>query len=250
MLKAINLELKLPDNRKVNYSMGSIMQGVLMEIVSANIAEELHKIEIRPYTQHIYFDKATGKNIWRITALNKYAVKNILDKVLEFDEVIHLKQKKYDISIISKSIEQEITYKGLVEKIFLSEELIRKYELEFLTTTAFKSQGEYQITPEIRWILQSLINRWNLFSSEISLDEKGLLEELAKQVFLKKYNLHSEVFGLENTRIQGFRGNAVFACNGPKNLRNLIAILFTYANYAGIGIKTAMGMGGVKSKIS
>lgn len=249
MLKAINLEIKLPDNRKANFSMGSIMQGVLMEMVAPNIAEELHKIAIRPYTQHFYYDKVRDKNIWRITALNEYGVKNVLDSILEFDQKIYLKQKKYDITIISKNIEQETTYKELVEKVFLSDELIRNYELNFLTTTSFKSQGEYQITPEIRWILQSLLNRWNLFSNEVSLDEKGLLEDLEKYLFLKKYNLHSEFFGLENTRIQGFRGNTVFGCKGPKNLRNLIVVLFTYANYSGIGIKTAMGMGGVKSKI-
>lgn len=250
MLKAINLEIKLPNNRNVNSSMGSIMQGVLMGIINTNIAEELHKISIRPYTQHIYFDKATGKNIWRITALNEYAVVNILEPILELADKIYLKQKNYDIAIISKKIEKETTYKKLVETTFLSDELIRNYELDFLTTTAFKSKGRYQITPEVRWILQSLINRWNLFSSEVSLDEKGLLEELEQHLFLKKYNLHSECFGLENIRLLGFKGNVVFGCNGPKNLRNLIAVLFAYANYSGIGIKTAMGMGGTKSKIN
>ena len=36
---------------------------------------------------------------------------------------------------------------------------------------------------------------------------------------------------------------------GDRVINNMLGLLFEYANYAGIGIKTALGMGAVKTKI-
>ena len=53
-------------------------------------------------------------------------------------------------------------------------------------------------------------------------------------------------FHLEGTSIPAFMGHMEVHINGPQPLVNLIHLLLRYGEYAGVGIKTAMGMGAMR----
>ena len=42
---------------KIVQSIGSVLHGVLMELVGTEYAGQLHETGLRPYSQYIYFDK-------------------------------------------------------------------------------------------------------------------------------------------------------------------------------------------------
>lgn len=53
MLTQVEIELQLPEGTKLNQSMGSVMQGVLMEKTDPDWAEQMHQMEVRPYSQYV-----------------------------------------------------------------------------------------------------------------------------------------------------------------------------------------------------
>ena len=57
MLKIFEITLGMPPEVRVNSSMGSVFQGALMELLSEDVAIELHQAGLRPYTQTVYFDR-------------------------------------------------------------------------------------------------------------------------------------------------------------------------------------------------
>ena len=83
--------------------------------------------------------------------------------------------------------------------------------------------------PDAQLILQSLLGRWRSFSERVRLDEPDLAERLAPACRISSYRLQSAPFSLERHTIYGFRGQ----------------LRFYFAPFAGVGIKTALGMGAV-----
>ena len=93
-------------------------------------------------------------------------------------------------------------------------------------------------------IIQSLLNRWNRFSVNFRIEE-DTAQILATFCQVKEYVLQTQLFLLEHQKIKGFCGSMKIdfeTCSTAK-LNNLLGLLFNYANYSGVGIKTALGMG-------
>ena len=75
-----------------------------------------------------------------------------------------------------------------------------------------------------------------------------LLEEICRQTKITGYRVSSSYYPVHNVRIPGFIGEVRFKCRGNQTLRNYVAMLLHFAEYAGVGIKTSMGMGAVSLK--
>ena len=120
--------------------------------------------------------------------------------------------------------------------------------LSFLTPTSFKSAGSYVFMPSVRLILQNLLMRYNqLYEGDKEVDEETMLymERCARIV---SYKLHSQYFPhvTKDHKIPAFVGSVVLKCHGPQPMIGLVRMLLKFGEYAGIGIKTSMGMGGVR----
>lgn len=70
-----------------------------------------------------------------------------------------------------------------------------------------------------------------------------LLEEV---LILKNYNLRSNTFSLEGIRVPSFCGELEYFINAPQHIINMVHMLAEFGTYSGVGIKTSMGMGGIK----
>ena len=71
-----------------------------------------------------------------------------------------------------------------------------------------------------------------------------------KEIQIVDYHLHMHPFSLEGRRIRAFRGNVSYGLFRNDMAARLTAILMYFASYAGIGIKTALGMGGTETDVS
>lgn len=67
MLRQVEFELTLPAGEKLNQSMGSLLQGLLMERTDSSWAQEMHTQQVRPYSQ--YVTVVEGKPVWRIQTI-------------------------------------------------------------------------------------------------------------------------------------------------------------------------------------
>lgn len=116
----------------------------------------------------------------------------------------------------------------------------------FITPASFKKGEVDYPLPDPKLLFKSLINKWNYFSPvKIPVDLRPAIDE-------KLYIVHTSIktYKVElslGSAITGFVGKAIFA---GKNLTEeelkWLAILGNFANFAGVGRKTTMGLGMTK----
>ncbi len=246
MLTQAEIELTLPAGQILNQSMGSILQGALMEIVSPTWAEAMHAQKVRPYSQ--YAAMVEGKPCWRIQTLTDEALEEILVPLMK-QPSLTLKQRGSEVGLSHFRIVKQETFEAIEEKYWTGGR-IHHIDLNFLTSTSIKSQGQYAIFPDPRLVFVSLVNKWNLFSQGSTIEEENLFDHLASQMDISGYKLHMHPFSLEGRRIRAFRGSVQYGFFKNPAAASLAATLVSFADYAGVGIKTALGMGGAESHVA
>ena len=235
------------NTEKIEQNLGVYFQGWLMEQLPNEYVERLHHSGLKPYTIKA---TPTGDTIHFVVGLlNDQASKQIGSLLLNPDcrEINLDMSQQRCFSIVEKHI-QHLTEKDLSEIFYHSGEVQPGFSLYFRSPTAFKSQGEYIFFPDVRLLFQSLMKKYSyVFDGSEHVDVE-LLEEICQQTKITGYRVSSSYYPVHNVRIPGFVGEVRFKCRGNQTLRNYIAMLLQFAEYAGVGIKTSMGMGAVSLK--
>ncbi|GBR73424.1 CRISPR/Cas system-associated RAMP superfamily protein Cas6 [Candidatus Termititenax aidoneus] len=245
MLTSLDIELEAQNG--INRYSGSLLHGVLMEKLDADYAEALHHNELQPFSQFLFRDYQKDCYVWRISTLTAEAKENIIQRLLTDNAAeIVLKHNNAQIKILSKNLTDPATYQTLADNT-MTGELQRRLVLRFVTPTTFKSAGEFVLFPDVRLVYSSLWRKWNAFASAIALDDAAAQEHLIKHTKLSAYRLRTTRYELEGIRVNSFWGEVCWHVNGPETLARLGSLLIAFASYAGVGAKTALGMGGVNA---
>ncbi len=110
------------------------------------------------------------------------------------------------------------------------------------------SREHYRDLPTTRLIVQSLIRKWNGCFPEYHIDDtdgQGM-DALAVGLLCQRFRLCNQTFYLKGNAIPGFVGTTILENHLHGFHRLLADTLLYFSGYAGVGIKTALGMGGVK----
>lgn len=249
MIQTLEIKLVVPDGVRLPQSACSLLHGVLMEQIDSAYADFLHQNALRPYSQYLHFEKEKNALYWRITALNEEAKNKILAVAFALPQTVLLKQKNIELQLVSKELLPATDYGSLAEKYFTQPLAGRYLSLDFITSCSFKSEGQYAIFPQVPFLLRSLIKRWNAFADRERLDAQGLVDDLAQEVYVADYKLRLQPFSVDGARIPAFSGNYTLGMKNNLMSNRIIAMLGDYANYCGIGIKTALGMGAVRTSL-
>ena len=232
MIYRLTMEFTLDKKQKIDYNIGSVLQGIMMTFLDRDYGDLMHKQSLRPYSQ--YFEVKGNKYYWIINTLTDEAKTEIIDKILESD------RRSLDLTYRKSKLN--------IEDIKLSEGIIlddigkRDIIVEFKTPTSFKkSTGGYEIFPTVRHIFNSIINKYKNFISD-DLDE-NLLEKIVENVEIVEYNLRTSHFNVKGNYVPGFMGTVCFKVKGSKEFKNEVMKLLQFAKYSGIGLKGTMGMG-------
>ena len=245
MLTLAETELHLPEGILLNQSFGSIFHGALISELDREWAAKMH--EQRPYSQYLLVKE--GKPYWRLAVLTEEAFEHILRPIMRKDSLC-LEQKGYEVGLDDFHMVKQDSFQGLEERFWTGTDKVHHIDLEFLTSASFKKNGEYMIFPELPLVLNSLIRKWNAYSDSMVLGEERLGDRLAESMCITDYRLHTHSFSVEGRRIRAFRGNIRLGLFKDDITRRMASMLAAFADYAGIGIKTAMGMGAVHSDIA
>ncbi len=251
-LKRLEIKFALPSSIKLNQAIGSIMQGVLMENIDHDYATYLHRQNLRPYSQYIFFSKKQNCLVWRISILNDEANNEILLPLSKLSEHVLLRKKKTTLTVLSKECTYNSNYEMLAQKYFSSDNIVdnkHTIDFKFITSTAFKSQGQYIIFPEPQLIIYSLLNRWNALSPLNFLQDRCIAEQLQQHLYVDNYQLNMRPFSLEGIRVPAFVGLYSLGITKNDMAQRIFAMLSEFAMLSGIGIKTAIGMGAVRTCI-
>lgn len=238
MITKIIFELEI--KKRLNYNMGKSFQGVLMEYVSEEYGDILHKNSFKPYSQFVYYDEKNKKNYWEINTLNKEAREEIINKLCNERE-FYLKAYKLNIKVASVHLE-ETSYKEIIEEVYNSKNT-RYINFNFKSPVSFKSRGEYINFIEPYMIYNNLSKKWDYFSKNYKLRNNEVFDLITKSTEVWEFNVRSTKFNLSKAKIPSFIGNIKLKINCNVELCRIIKILELFSYYSGVGVKTAMGMG-------
>lgn len=209
------------------------LYAVLMRQLPEETAQQLHREGFTPVSQYVCGDH------WYLTALDQPTADALCRAVGKLDRAtIH----RLDQQIQFGSPDVSTVY---TPDAFLGE-TADSVTLRFRTPTAFKSGGQYRILPTEQLMLQSLMQKWNsCFADECPIeDEGGGLEAMAQGLVYREFSLESRSFPLKSAQIPGAVGTIRCELRSRQIHNQLTAALLEFGRFSGIGIKTALGMGG------
>ena len=218
------------------------LYAALLEGAPAEFGAASHRDGATPVSQ--YLSREGERLVWRVTLLGGES-EAALAPVLEAREAYHLKKDGVTLHVARRSWDHIAD----VEELFVrSAWCSGLHRLTVRTPAAFKSRGVYQILPTPRFILQSLIKQWNGCFPGCPIEDgdgEGM-EAMAAGLLCRGYQLRDQSYFLKGNHIPGFVGSLTLdSTRLPGFHRTLTDALLYFSGYAGIGIKTALGMGGV-----
>ena len=133
------LTMKLRPTKKLSYNMSSLFQGAIMEMLPRDYGDFLHLSQHKPYT--IYLTKENDVWFLVVTAMNEDTYKIVIEKTLSNLKELYIRHND-NLIYIDESIIYKKT-KRMVTEAFYNKQTSRIIDVQFITPTAFKSQGEY-----------------------------------------------------------------------------------------------------------
>lgn len=248
-LRLFELTLSPETPIKLPQSVGSLFHGILMEQVPTEQAELLHTQERRGYSQGVYYDKDAKCLKWRIGTLTEELGNCFEDVLSSLPSTVHVKQKGINVHIDGMKCLDYTSYAELGDRFLGSGKKYASIQMQLATSATFKHDGRYSIFPEVEDMVSNVLNRWNRFSDAEVIQVEDAAKEIADNMHIGGYDLALHPYALEHTRIPAFRGTVTLRLHGNVILSRLAAMLFYFANFSGIGIKTALGMGRVITRI-
>ena len=173
-----------------------------------------------------------------------------LAPLLETETVYCLRQEQLKLRAERRAQEEIASLEVLFLRAAAASPL---HTLSFNTPTAFKRHGveEYQILPTQRLILQNLMKKWNAcpsLSASSRTRTGRAWKAMAKGLCCRRYRLHDQLCRMKRQTFPGFVGELTLENRLTGFHQQLAGVLLIFAGYAGVGIKTALGMGGTEHR--
>lgn len=229
----------LGSESKLRYwDLGPLLQGVIMEHIDPVYAEQMHADGFNPYSQYCALKE--GQLVWVINSLTDSSYHSIVEPVLGAG---NLCIKKLGIPLAPvKQSQICLSKQELIGLIYNSRQ--RKFVINFVSPTSFKSGGNYQIMPNMHLLYQNLIMHYGqVFDADQEVDPETV-DYLAEHTRIVGYNLTSRYFHLSENSLPAFHGSMTIMLKGAQPLIGLAHMLLRFGTFGGVGIKTSMGMGG------
>lgn len=137
------------------------------------------------------------------------------------------------------------SYEALYQTLVAAEPLpTKRFDLQFLTPTAFAQERAHLPLPVPTLMFRSWLERWNHFAP-IYLGSDELIGYLGGAIALSYHKIQTHTFRIQQGQTTGFRGDITLKVLGHADplLANVVNLLIHYAQFAGTGIKTRLGMG-------
>ena len=188
--------------------------GFLMEQLDSDYVDYLHQQQTNPYATKVIQGKENTQ--WVVHLLTD----DLEDKVF----MTLLKIKEVSLNDLPK----------------LS---VEKVEIQELGADKLL---EIFIFPSMRLIFQSLMQKYGRLVENQAEIEEDTLDYLAEHSTITNYRLETSYFRVHGQRIPAFRGRLTFKVQGAQTLKAYVKMLLTFGEYSGLGMKTSLGMGGIK----
>lgn len=242
MIKKYKLRIQ-PENGCLKYDHAYALYGELMSRIDSGIADDLHSDGFTPLAQHLEF--GNGGADWIINTFDD-KIASSLENALDGISELLLNDSGIGIKVSQAEMISETDFGTLIKAPMSDENRPAWKRLEFVSPTGFKSSGQYVLFPSSDLILKSLVAKWNAACADYILDDEEMLNLLLSGVSISGYRLSSRDFRMKNQHIPAFVGSVTLKARLSEPLMKLYSILLAFGGYSGVGIKTALGMGGLR----
>lgn len=243
MIRQVKYEVVFDNiNDKVNWNWGSVFHGLIMDVVTNNVATKLHENKLTPFSQYCYFDKKDNKSYLVISYLNDFSYNEINENIE--NRSCFLKHKEKEI-VLTPRKKIETNYNELITKHFSKEKADNYYNLKTVVPVCFKEKGSYAPMPNNQKIFSSIIRKWDSFSEDSKFYDEEVFRVLCERVSINNFNIQTKKFYLEKISINGFVGEISYKLHYADEIKRICNVLEEYSQYCGVGIKTGVGMGGI-----
>lgn len=222
---------------------GYRLYAALLEQAGQGFARRLHEEGPNPLSQYLAAGP-DGAAVWYVTLLGE-ASHAALGEILARQPSFFLRAERLALDVAGREKRTVPDVDALLRR---GEACAPRHLLRFCTPTAFKSRGEYQPLPAARLMLQGLVRKWNASFPECPIEDtdgKGV-DAMADGLRLERFRLESRAYCLKGNAVFGFVGDLTLKNRLEGFHRTLANALLLFAPYAGVGIKTTLGMGGVQ----
>ncbi|MBR4544397.1 MAG: CRISPR system precrRNA processing endoribonuclease RAMP protein Cas6 [Oscillibacter sp.] len=219
------------------------LYAALLENAPPAFSERVHAAIVTPVSQFLRVDH--GRLLWVVNLLGN-ASEDALSGYLESVQSVTLTRKRVRLHVSGR----ERRFVPDVEALLSATDgKSGAYTLRFLTPAAFKSREKYRNFPDSFLILQSLMKKWNACIPECLIeDEDGEgIQAMADGLSFRHFWIRDSAYHLKGNQIPGFVGEFVIENHLRGFQRQLADAILFFSNFAGVGIKTALGMGGVEA---
>lgn len=239
MITIFHLELNLPSHL-MTINISSLLHGFLMSLLSDETQSQLHNSQgYNPLKQRLLINGSDV--IWEIVSLTA-SLGDEMESVINNIDRVYLEYHQQEVLITEKII-KKIDVKEMVYNCLNEVEKSRKFKLNILTPTSFKSDGQYEIFPDVVKIFRSIMLMFDEFNHEHNVFDIETLRFIENNVRIVNYNLKSTRFHLEGVKIPSFVGSIHLHVNGPPQMVRFVRLVLEYGSLSGIGVKTSLGMG-------
>lgn len=221
-----------------SYKLYSWLQQALPE----EFCDYLHQNAFSPIAQYLSYDNAAEKNVWTVSLLGSEAEK-MAGPVLEQIRQIDLHTETVDAVCLDQ--ERIDSVQGLLYRASAMGDENRT-TLRFCSPTSFRQDNRYAMFPQEHLILHSLISKWDALFPEYPLNDPDAKQMLLDGIRISDYRLRSTRYPLKGVKVPGFIGEITLDARLSAPMQQLWNSLCVLAPFTGIGIKTALGMGGVR----
>ena len=220
-----------------------VLYAALLENAPPAFSERVHAAIVTPISQFLRIDG--GRSLWVVNLLGNVS-EEALSGYLESVETVALTRKRVRLRVADR---ERLFVPDVEALLSATERKSCAYTLRFLTPAAFKSRGKYRNFPDAFLILQSLMKKWNACIPDCPMeDEDGEgLRAMADGLSFRHFRIQDGAYSLKGNPIPGFVGELVIENHLYGFQRQLADTLLLFANFAGAGVKTALGMGGVEA---
>ncbi|MFC3931596.1 CRISPR-associated endoribonuclease Cas6 [Streptococcus dentapri] len=216
-------------------------QGFLLSQLPKEDGEQLHRLETNPYS--LMVQTVGEQQFWTVNLLTDDMCDKLQNRLLSL-ETIQL--DSYEKLIEIEKIEvKSLSTKQLVE-MFNADCDQATFTIRFVSPTSFKSAGQYVIFPTVKLIFQSFMQKYGRLFPDISTFDENLLNYLVEHSKITSYQLQTRYFAVHRNKIPAFKGKLTIKVYGASTLKAFVKLMIAFSEFSGVGIKTSMGMGGVR----
>ncbi len=217
--------------------LGVKLHGAVMKLIPTEYAALLHRNEHQPFSLFCIENASENTVMLRLSALTDEA--ELICRALSSQEHVTIYGLKNPLERMAIQHSEPLPAEAIIGAA-----VPRGYRVEFMSPAVFRRSGKCHCSPEISRYLRSAAEKLALFES-VTFDVEKLLE-FAAAIPIDGYLLNGCRYNVSGSIYSGMTGwmELIFPDKFAENATVLNTVL-RYAEYSGLGAKTAVGMGGI-----